>query len=815
MRASLLSWNRRRAGAIVLAVVAIAALVRLRTTCEIGAIIAVEVVVNALLVIATGWVVARSTKSSSNDASESIAGAGREAGAALVKRNPQTLMLLGATICVLFPLIANWVERRAGQGTGVEIAFLGALAWGGLVASIVANRSRTISISVVCSGFLTLFTTVSSDDHQAVYFAFAWGIVCLWWLIANHWERIEGCQIDSMRSTNARAPLAIIAGSLVFVVAAWSASGRSVMFNRLTAELMPTSGGTGSTDAQARSGVGSGDAVVAARDHAASFGAVETDVFLDSPQPSLFDMFNDQFGEPVRKKKNERAIALSPRENQSTSSRTSQSNSSTQSFTTQRSEPKPRKPLKDIKSNAIMFWIGRVGERLATERFTHFDGIDWHEEKDALNRPIAQPKITSEKIGERVWFGIDPNHGLVLGPYVEPQAEAVKFTRFRSNRIPAPAGLQMWHIDLVDQADFFGFAPNQCLEMPGRDHVPDYTTVRLVNRLIDLEKLIALTAQTPSFPAQLFPSASELRDDAGVQLAKQTVSEWLSDSQQTSERSWKKVQLVIDRLRREFKFERDVDSGAADEDRSPLEQFLTNRRGNDVMFATAAAVMLREIGFRTRFVTGFYVDPSKQDRLTGQTALTASDAHAWLEVDVGMDTWIPLEPTPGYLAPTYRVSWAYRLKENAAAINGAVVGSVLLLCALWFGRAYVIEGWLRLMRYLLPYVSDRRRVRWLVKVLDCRCKLAGISRPKSISPRDWLRGSLALDKATWAGAMARFFSEADRLNYGGSQGLSVEGRQACVELWRDASTFCLRRLRPSSERESVEKRIHWNGGLEC
>jgi len=823
----LLSLNRRRSGAIVLAIIAIAALVRLRSTCESSLVIAAEISLNAMLVLLTAWLATRGSATTAFTPSltnQSFNGASSKK-TALVKRNSQSLQLIGAVLCVLFPLIANFVERRAGEGTGAEIAYMGALAWGGLVAAIFAKLSRTISISVVCSGFLTLFTTVSSDQQSAVYVALAWGLVCLWWIIANHWELVEACQVDSIKSTNLRSPIAILAGCLVFVVAAWSASGRSVMFNRLTAELMPTSGGTGASDASARSGVGDGDAVVAARDHAASFGAVETDVFLDSPQPSLFDMFNDTFGEPVRKKKNERAIALAPRENQSTSSRTAQSNSSTQSFTTHRSEPKPRKPLKDVASKAIMFWIGRAGERLATERCSRFDGTEWHQEAAATKLSIIE-----QKINDRVWFGTDPNHGLVLGPYVEARAEAVKFTRYRSNRIPAPAGVQMWHIDLVDQADFFGFSPDQCLEMPGRDHVPDYTTVRLVNRLIDIEKLDALTARCTGVPTDLYPSASELSNDGGVQLAKQTMLTWLDNSRHNSQHNWSQhnwqtVQLVVDRLRREFTFDRNVATGSTTAEQSSLEMFLTKRRGNDVMFATAAAVMLREVGFRTRFVTGFYVDPKNQDRLTGQTPITAQDTHAWLEVDVGMGTWIPLEPTPGYQVPIYRVSWVYRLKQNAAAIGVVTAGFVLFISTLWFCRAYVFEGWLRSMRCMLPYVSDRRRVRWLVRVLDRRCQLAGISRPNSVSPRDWLKRSIALDNAAWSGSMIRFFNEADQLNYGSSKGLSAEGRQACAELWRDASTFCLRRLRPGSERQpaekqsvgktTIEKRINWNGGLEC
>ena len=37
-----------------------------------------------------------------------------------------------------------------------------------------------------------------------------------------------------------------------------------------------------------------------------------SETFLDSPLPSLYDMFNDQYGEPFKPKDHERAIALDP-----------------------------------------------------------------------------------------------------------------------------------------------------------------------------------------------------------------------------------------------------------------------------------------------------------------------------------------------------------------------------------------------------------------------------------------------------------------------------------------------------------------------
>ena len=63
--------------------------------------------------------------------------------------------------------------------------------------------------------------------------------------------------------------------------------------DRLAFGFMPTSGGSKWSDPAARSGIGTGDAAIAAKDHAESFGAVESEIFLESTESTLFDMFND------------------------------------------------------------------------------------------------------------------------------------------------------------------------------------------------------------------------------------------------------------------------------------------------------------------------------------------------------------------------------------------------------------------------------------------------------------------------------------------------------------------------------------------
>lgn len=76
----------------------------------------------------------------------------------------------------------------------------------------------------------------------------------------------------------------------------------------------------------------------------------------------------------------------------------------------------------------------------------------------------------------------------------------------------------------------------------------------------------------------------------------------------------------------------------------PISRFLfSTRRGTCEHFATSAALMLRAVGIRSRFVTGF--GSADFNRIGGYYAVRASSAHAWVEafVDGG---WRTLEATP-------------------------------------------------------------------------------------------------------------------------------------------------------------------------
>lgn len=65
---------------------------------------------------------------------------------------------------------------------------------------------------------------------------------------------------------------------------------------------------------------------------------------------------------------------------------------------------------------------------------------------------------------------------------------------------------------------------------------------------------------------------------------------------------------------------------------NPIVAFvLSERRGPDYLFASAAAVMLRSLEYPTRLVRGFYASPERFDPESGQTAVLKEDVHFWTQ----------------------------------------------------------------------------------------------------------------------------------------------------------------------------------------
>jgi transglutaminase-like putative cysteine protease len=768
---------RRRSGALIMAVVALSALLFKRSSYDSLPLMLAECSLGGVILFLTTWYGRRRSQSMS----PAMTG----------------LLLLMA---LSGPWLLDVLGRRMGHGNGMEILMLGSLAWAALLSATVAKSQRSISISVILSGFLTLFTSFIAEDSRAIGFTYLWGVLCLWWLVSNHWEQLQSHTASEVKAHGGYRLFVLALGCLTFFGITAVVSNRVPVIRKLTQELLPTSGGSTQKDSVGR-GVGDGDALLAARNHPTSFGAVDTDMFLESTKPSLFDVIGDEAGAPKRNRRVERAQALRGEDLKVEGGRFSEANQSSSGnsdFSTARQRPKMRQPPQNIVKESLMFWAGQAGSRLAVERFTQFDGVDWtNPESVADRRSHRTPE--SVAVDEQTWFFSSSNSfPNPDSPFTDTVAEALKFTRFRSPIIPTRSGLQMWSIDLLDRADFFSIDKNDLILMPDRLHVPDYTVIRFINSRIDLQRLEQLAEVAP-----VAASNPMLSDPVKRRLAK-LGDRWGGDRP----RGLQQVIAIVDGFRRDFALERDWTAEETAEEKLPLEQFLDSGSGPAYLFATAASQVLQEMGYETRLVTGFYTNA--QHFLQGQReiAVLPRDAHVWLEWHVGRGYWIPLEPTPGFQPERFRLGLWYWFRANRLAISGFFLGLLVAAGIAYLGRGLLLEGAARVGWLISANVSDRRRIAWLARLIDLRCRFAGNPRQKS----QVLRQHLGQSTENWPEELSehwrRFLSVADRACFGEYSQLGSADRLVVQRVWQGVTFFRIRndrqQLKRNRERNSEE-----------
>lgn len=762
--------GRRQTGALILAGLALVVLFRVRLLTEPLWVVLAEAI-SGVVLAALCWKVLPATRSGSG-----LAGSG---GGAMAR----VAWALGG-LWLLWPLLANYLQRRWGYGAPPELLSIAVLGQISVLLALVPANRRTTALSVVASGFLVLLTVFVADRSSEVWIGMTWVVFCLWWLVANHWERMITAQARTVERSVWLRPLSVAAGLLLILGGSLVASGRirETLLGRW--EWMPTSGGTSWQDPTATKGVGDGDLIQAARDHAASFGAVDSDVFIESQTPSLFDVMSETLGDPVVRKRTERAMSLESDRLLSPKERPAESRSASQSFATARHSPRQADRPRDLDGVALMRWIGPRGIRLATHHYTDFDGSEWQEVAGTPLRPAYPDTLTA---GDETWF-CRPGEStrIVAGesqePFIGTISSALKFLRFRSPRVPVPAGLELWHLPDVDREDFFSISTDGCLVMEGRQYVPDYTILHMVHREISEEQLRERAAAAGCQHVR-----EGLPGTAGVQRARELAREWTRGMAP----GWEQVTVVIERLRRDFRFARSSTGPLGEQGDyrgdpdDTLEGFLNERVGSDVMFATAAAIMLRELGFETRFATGFYVDPERSQLVSGETPILAEDVHAWAEVRVSSAGWIPLEPTPGYALPRYRQSLWTRFVAWLPWLGLLAAGSGLAGWGLWSIRGWIFEAVVRLATPLLDWQSPRGRMRWLVWVLDWRARLAGEARPVHIAPAVFFRSRIGLGTDHQADpSVQQLFSAADRYCYSRNEReWSLEADRCLRKIW--------------------------------
>lgn len=116
----------------------------------------------------------------------------------------------------------------------------------------------------------------------------------------------------------------------------------------------------------------------------------------------------------------------------------------------------------------------------------------------------------------------------------------------------------------------------------------------------------------------------------------------------------KTIDFTLHYIRKKFDeaFAYDTEREAVPEGKDELAQFLSSSGGNDMHFATAAALMFRQAGIPARYAEGYYLSPEEMkgyEEMSGVTLeVLDSHAHSWVEIYVDEIGWFPVEVIPGF-----------------------------------------------------------------------------------------------------------------------------------------------------------------------
>ncbi|MEW4570047.1 transglutaminase-like domain-containing protein [Tautonia sp. JC769] len=633
-------------------------------------------------------------------------------------------------LLVLAALPFAWHPARIavlGGGVMPETMLLEGLRNLGLGLAALSRKPMAGRLAAVVALFGVLAGSSLVEGQVMTVMAGTFAVIGAGWLLAGYWLGLPTCRAPRGRLPLAGAAVALGGTAAMLAIAAVGPTTAAAAL----AGLFPSSGGTDWSDPEARSGVGDGPNEVDARDSADSVGFSQSEVYLETDQPSLYDAFSETFGEPM-KKKQEKAIALGPTEIQRRREHPSEDHRAGREFSTHRKPPGPRDPP-GAEADALLYVRGRAPAHLRLVAYDTFDGESWAEGPPSPN----DARLRGEG-PESPWLRVEAT----ARPYLSGRVtHRVKVGLLETASIPSPAHLERFRVGSVNRVDFYEWAQPGVLRMSGRS-IPPGTVIDTEARSPLPESLRRLAFSQR--PGDAFLRYSQVDECPPVLL--RLASDWSAGVP----RGWRQVEAVVAHLRGHCSFDR----AATPPEGCPdvMAHFLEDtRRGPDYLFATAAALMLRSLGYPTRVVGGLYVDPKRYDPVARHVAVASGDAHLWVEVQVPGGDWVAVEPTPGFelmppvRSPLDRVlaglgsagKWAGR---NAAGLGFVAVGIGLLA---WRRRDVLDRAWTLAWCLATRVGAPSRAVLATLRLVERRASLAGRARTIGETPSRWCGGIVA------------------------------------------------------------------------
>lgn len=592
-------------------------------------------------------------------------------------------------------------------------------------------------LAVIIAIFMTIFCCTISNARGLIPLTVLFSAATITWLVASWWETVDRRMLESERARLPKAWLAVVVTLPLLMFAIASSFGANTIATALKG-FMPSSGGTGDHDPFSRGGVNDGDALIAGNKNIKSFAPLEDAPYVDSDKPSLYDVFNESFDDPVKpSRKQDRAIALPPDMMKHVHQLMAESRQAGREFSLLRgNEKSSRHKIKDLNTHALFYVAGRTPVHLKLEVYEVFDGTRW-----TATQADQLQDLEFEQVEDRHWLRM-PKIPKGMEIFSGTATHSIKVAHLDGNVLPTPAHAVGVNINDVNRADMYRVFENGLVALD-RESVPSMTPVNFVSRCVDPEKV-----RGNSNPLSLI-RRREIRSikDLVITLPEgddiDEIRELAEGVTEGLPRGWEQFEAITHWLKQNCVLDRGAH--ASPDCDSPVREFLfETRRGSEYLFASSAAVMLRTLGYPARLVGGFYANPERYDTRKQHTAVHAEDAHFWCEVYVGSDTWLTVEPSPGYEVlgppPTFIEQFVLLLK---LILRAAVANTVLLLLiatglAVAFINRRHLQDLLLTMRWKWTSRSTARlRAVQLAMLIDNRLRLAGLSRRNETTLRRW------------------------------------------------------------------------------
>jgi protein-glutamine gamma-glutamyltransferase len=747
------------------------------------------------------------------------------------------LLFIAGLLVILSPWIRNFVTRSlfGGRGEATELVWLGMLQHAAVWQAAVAITSRHEWTSFLLSCFMMLFGVATSDRNGMVLVVIPFGLLASWWLLSQYWRSVAKGFVAHKSVPLVRIRLGII-GALICLTAIVGLiavnTGRGIIS---LDGFMPTSGGKGGNDQAARQGVGDGDMMVAAKDQAYTFGPIESEVFLESQLPSLYDLATEKYGEAKKPNKEvSRAVSLE-QQAQHTHEKITESKQKSREFSTLRTPSQKSSVARpgDKKSSAILHVIGTLPLHLRLETFDSFDGIEWSQSDIDLKKQAPEFQIAN--LGGKPW-AVNASY---VPDIVWPVREraTIKLIQYKSIRIPSPALTTHVHVDKIDQADFYSLTPDGQLCMPSRPYIPQLTVLHLLYHTPCLHVLrdsnqnlsrLAYDQQRLQYEANghLAFLTNYLQVPESLDSISTMRTSLLSDTPESIQRNWtdwQRIEAVIGALRATCI----VDPGLelSEDVSESVTSVLTNHRGTDYHIASAAVMLLRDWKIPSRLVTGFYCDTKRWDRIAGMAEVLGEDLHTWVEVYVH-GAWIPVEPCGTYQQPREHRSWYQWCVEAVWSSRDSVLShpiryasGLLLLIAIVMMRRRLANAIASTVVAFAALLPAETKIRVVLRLLRFRDWLCGVRFPLGTTVSGWLEEQFRYLPVLTREDRTGFIARVQALAYAPNQNRSREPyldpfvsrlfwtiiTQGITDLFRVQSVFRKRKKSPQSSKVTLSQ----------